>query len=98
MDADERGSQPSGTKRIRLSTLLVLFPTLALVAVLVAWVVMLRQQVASLEQRVITLETTRPVALVKRASHVGIPDEVDRAMLMDGIQGNPSMPMMTPRY
>lgn len=71
-------------KRLRLGTLLVLAPLLALVVALVTWVRVLQQQVAVLETRVAALEAAQPLTVSLNVSNVGVPRDVDRAMLMDG--------------
>lgn len=88
MDADKRGWPLGGEMRVRLGSLLVLAPLLALLVAVGAWVQSLRQQVASLEQRVTMLETL-PTLLTATppASPGGFPFDVDRAMQMDATMG-----------
>lgn len=70
--------------RIRLGSLLVLAPLLALVVALGTWVQSLRHQVASLEQRVSMLETLPTLLTTNTPSTPGgFPIDVDRAMQME---------------
>lgn len=68
---------------MRLSTLLVLGPLLAVVVALGGWVQSLRQEVALLEQRVVTLEINQPLTALIGTSNVGVPFDIDEAMQME---------------
>ncbi|MEQ8848123.1 hypothetical protein [Botrimarina sp.] len=74
-------------KRLGLGSLLLLAPLLALVAALVTWVRVLRQEVTHLERRVATLEAAQPLTVSLDVSNVGVPGDVDRAMLLDAATG-----------
>ena len=85
MDGDQRGSN---WFRLRLSTLLLLVPLLAVTAALAGWVSDLRQQVTALEQRVSALEPSAGGGgnFRQTSKGVAVPFEIDRAMLMDRMQ------------
>lgn len=78
-------------KRLRLGSLLLLAPLLALVVALVTWVRVLQRQVAVLEGRVAALEATQPLMVSLDVSSVGVPGDVDRAMLLDS--NHPAFPL-----
>ena len=68
--------------KIRLSSLLILVPLLAIVMAMGVWVQSLREEVALLETRVATLERNQPILPLPVVSSVGVPLDVDEAMQM----------------
>lgn len=77
-------------KRLRLGSLVVLAPLLAVAIALVTWVRTLQQQVAVLEARIATLERSQPLTVQLDVSNVGVPGDVDRAMMLDS--RHPALP------
>ena len=80
MDTDEHGP---GRRGIRLGSLLVLSPLLALVVAFGSWIHSLRRTVTLLEQRVATLEMNQPLTTMMDVSDVGVPFDVDHGMQID---------------
>ena len=89
MNADEHGSPAGGAKRFRLSTLFLFTTFVALFTAMALWIHDLRSSIQHLERRLSLLESSDSVPL----SNVGVPLDIDEAMLMDS---NPAIPIDMP--